>query len=77
MQFTLIVPARVETALTGFVGAGARDYRGKSWRADLYAGEVPRLSCDGKPVSLESAPRHAIELARAALAAFQPVKGGD
>lgn len=23
MQFTLIVPTRVETALTGFVGAGA------------------------------------------------------
>lgn len=77
MQFTLIVPPRVETALTGFVGAGSRDYRGKIWRADLYAGESVRLSCNGKPVSLESAPRHAIELARAALQAFQPVKGGN
>lgn len=65
MQFTLIVPAIVETQCTGFIGAGEKMVRGKLWRAELRAGQVPTVRRDGQGVPLHDAPRHALELIKA------------
>lgn len=75
MQFNLIVPPAFQAALGLMIGAGERRCRGKVWRAELWPGEVPRILCDGRPLSWEAAPDHARKLAIATLEAFQPVKG--
>lgn len=75
MQFTLIVPPSYEAALGLMIGAGEKPYRGKVWRAELWAsGEFVRLSCDGRPVTWEAAPIHARKLAIAVCDAFKPAK---
>ena len=71
MAWTVIVPPSVETAITGFVGAGEKTTRGRTWRAEIYAGRPVALKCDGADVPLETAPRHALAFASAVLKWWQ------
>jgi hypothetical protein len=55
-EFILIVPTRVEASLTGFIGAGERQSRGKVWRAECRAGQPVRIFKEGEPVEWAAAP---------------------
>jgi hypothetical protein len=68
--WTLIVPTRLETDLTGFIGAAERSHRGATWRADVRAGQAAALSKDGVAVAWSEAPEHARRLGNDAVQFF-------
>lgn len=77
MQFTLIVPPKIEAMLGLMIGAGERVVRGITWRVELWPGEYPRIIRNGERLAIDQAPQHAIRLALAVQQAFGPVKSAD
>ncbi len=39
MTYTLIIPPKAETAITGFFLAAEKQYYGKTWRVELWRGK--------------------------------------
>jgi hypothetical protein len=68
MNFNLIIPPNVETAITGFVMSAEKTVRGTVWRFEYWHGEnYPRVFRNGDRIaSLETCSANTIKLANAA-----------
>jgi hypothetical protein len=51
MTYTLTVPPKYETAITGFVLGAEKPIRGKHWRVEFWHGDLPRVFCDNTRVN--------------------------
>lgn len=58
MTYQLIVPTKIETALSGFVGAIEKNHRGRLFRVEFHAQWAGGTACkkDGKSIDWEKLP---------------------